>query len=250
VGTAQVTVLVDNAFPFADQTAPAVVSSATGGDLYTNDAELHLFFPPGAFPDDALVSIATTTAAADTLGSGAVQAGPSFLLTWSAPLNKAATAEFSTQGAPEGPLAIYHSPDGSAWTRLGGSPENGKVSLAITAPGEYALFTDTAPAPEGATSLSALSFTPRVFSHAGSFAQDHLAIGFTLGRSTPVTVRVYNRAGRLVREVVAGERMGPGASLVRWDGRDRAGIPVADGLYLVSVEALGQTQRKTVAVVK
>jgi flagellar hook assembly protein FlgD len=44
--------------------------------------------------------------------------------------------------------------------------------------------------------------------------------------------------------------MPPGASLVRWDGRDRAGIPVSDGLYLVSVQAHGLTQRKTIAVVR
>jgi flagellar hook assembly protein FlgD len=77
-----------------------------------------------------------------------------------------------------------------------------------------------------------------------------VAIGFTLGRSAPVTARVYNRAGRLVREVVSGEKMGPGSALLRWDGRDHTGITVADGLYLVTVEAMGHTQRKTIAVVK
>jgi flagellar hook assembly protein FlgD len=65
-----------------------------------------------------------------------------------------------------------------------------------------------------------------------------------------VTVRVYNRAGRLVREVVAGQSFGPGANLVRWDGRDREGSVVADGIYLVTVEALGQTRTQTLAVVR
>jgi len=250
VGFAQVTVLVDNLFPFADQTAPATVSAAAGGDLYTNDAELHLYFPPHAFADDALVSISSLGAAADTVASTAIQASPAYLVAWSAPLAKPATLSFSTQGSLSGTLSVYHSSDGSDWTRLGGTAEPGKLSLAISSPGTYALFTDAGPTPEGAPTLSKISFTPRVFSPAGGFAQDHLAIGFTLGRSSPVTVRVYNRAGRLVREVVSGQRMPPGASLVRWDGRDRAGVPVTDGLYLVSVQAQGLTERKTIAVVR
>jgi flagellar hook assembly protein FlgD len=44
--------------------------------------------------------------------------------------------------------------------------------------------------------------------------------------------------------------MGAGANLVRWDGRDRSGAYVADGIYLVTVEALGETRRNTLAVVK
>jgi len=250
VGATQVTVLVDNHFPFADQTAPATVSATAGGDLYTNDAELHLYFPPHAFADDALVSISSLGAAADTLASTTIQATPAYLLSWSAPLAKPATLTFSTQGSLSGPLSVYHSSDGTDWSRLGGTAEPGKLSLAISSPGTYALFTDAGPTPEGAPTLSKISFTPRVFSPAGGFAQDHLAIGFTLGRSSPVTVRVYNRAGRLVREVVSGQRMPPGASLVRWDGKDRAGVPVTDGLYLVSVQAQGLTERKTIAVVR
>jgi hypothetical protein len=248
IGNAQVTVLVDNHFPFASETAPATIASAQGGNLYTNSGELHLYFPPRAFPSDALVSLLPTGSAMDTLATGAVQVSPAYHIAWSAPLKKAATLGFSTQGLAPGVLAVYHSA-GTAWKRLGGTREAGTLSLAITERGYYALFAETA-ALEGAASLSAMSFTPRVFSPAGTFANDHVAIGFTLGRSAPVTVRVYNRAGRLVREVVSGETMGPGASLVRWDGRDRGGVYVADGLYLVTVEALGRIQRKTLAIVR
>lgn len=250
VGVDEVTVLVDNHFPFVDETAPATISAAAGGDLYTNDAQLHLYFPPHAFHNDALVSISTMTTVADTLASGAIGAGPGYHVSWSAPLDKVATMGFSNRSAPEGPLAVYYSSDGVDWSRLGGTREDGEISLAITTPGEYALFTDLGTAPDGGATLSPISFTPRVFSHTGSFAQDHLTIGFTLGKASPVTVRVYNRAGRLVREVVSGQAMLPGASLVRWDGRDRGGVPVADGIYIVTVEALGQTRKNTLAVVR
>ena len=54
----------------------------------------------------------------------------------------------------------------------------------------------------------------------------------------------------MMREVVSGQSMNAGANLVRWDGRDRNGGFAVDGLYLVTVEALGRTERKTLAVVR
>ena len=40
-GSAQITVVVDNHAPFFDETAPSKVSAATGGNVYTTDAETH-----------------------------------------------------------------------------------------------------------------------------------------------------------------------------------------------------------------
>jgi hypothetical protein len=77
-----------------------------------------------------------------------------------------------------------------------------------------------------------------------------LAIAFVMGRAGSVSVKVFNRGGRLVREVAKGESMGEGANLVRWDGRDRDGTPVGSGVYLVTVEALGETRTQTLAVAK
>ena len=251
-GSALVSVVVDNHFPYAGETSPAKVTAASGGDLYTTNQELHLYFPPHAFDQDALVSIAAAGSPPDTLPSGAIQVLPSYDIAWSTiPLRKPATLEFSTAGmAPvPGSLAVYESPDGASWHRLGGTPEEGKVSLAVQQAGQYALFAETT-IPAGEAALSALTFTPRVFSPTGAFANDHVAIGFSLGRSAPVTVRIYNRAGRLVSEVVSGRTMGAGANIIRWDGRERGGLYVADGIYLVTVEALGQTRRNTLAIVR
>jgi hypothetical protein len=101
----------------------------------------------------------------------------------------------------------------------------------------------------GGAALSDLSFTPRVFSPRGGYASARLGIGFTLGRRGAVTVRVYNRAGRLMREVMAGRTLEPGANLVWWDGRDSGGGVVEDGLYVVTIEALGQSRKNALAVV-
>jgi PKD repeat protein len=51
----------------------------------------------------------------------------------------------------------------------------------------------------------------------------------------PVTVRVVDAGGRVVRELAAAG--GPGERLLDWDGRDQAGQPVGSGLYLVLARA-------------
>ena len=95
-----------------------------------------------------------------------------------------------------------------------------------------------------------LSPTPRVFSPSGSYATSQVAIGFSIARAGPVSVRVYDRAGRLVREVIDGQNLNAGVNVVRWDGRKDGGGMVEDGLYVVSIEALGQKQTRTLAVVR
>jgi ligand-binding sensor domain-containing protein len=259
IGRTQVSVVVDNHFPSAGETTPAVITAATGGHLYTTNQELHLYFPPHAFDQDAVVSMAAAVSATDTLPSGAVRVLPGYDISWSGgTLRKPATMRFASStadlaaaapgGAP-GTLAIYDSTGSSGWQRLGGTTESGDVALTINQPGRYALFAERS-AYKGAGSLSGLAFTPRVFSPTGTFASSDVGISFTLSRPAPVTVRVYTRSGRLVKEVASGQSMNAGVNLVRWDGRDRSGDVAVDGLYLITVEALGQTQRKPLAVVK
>jgi flagellar hook assembly protein FlgD len=92
--------------------------------------------------------------------------------------------------------------------------------------------------------------TPRVFAPRGGFADVRVAIRFHLGRPGAATVRVYNRAGRLVRAVAREAPLGSGENLLYWDGRDGEGRIVEDGLYVVSVEAMGETRTEAIAVVR
>ena len=120
--------------------------------------------------------------------------------------------------------------------------------MPLRTPGFYALFVGgSAPATGG---LSSITIVPRAFSPRGSFGSRDVAIGFALGRAGNVSVRVYNRAGRLLRVVADGLAMPAGEGIVRWDGRDRDGNVAADGLYLVTVEALGARNTQTLAVVR
>ncbi len=257
-GSALVRVIVDNHAPWAHETAPATVAAALGGHIYTTNGEAHLYFPPHAFARDAEVGISPLADAdvPDTLSGGVRRILAGYEISWgSSTLEKAATLELSLAGAGSSSenerLVLYFLGAGSSWERLGGTVEASgqSISSAVSEAGRYAVFAEGAEV-SGSGGIGGLALTPRVFSPGGSFANSQAAVSFVLGRSGEVTVRVYNRAGRLVREVVSGQYLGAGTNVVRWDGRDEGGAVVAEGLYLVSVEALGQKQVKTVSVVK
>jgi Ca2+-binding EF-hand superfamily protein len=99
---------------------------------------------------------------------------------------------------------------------------------------------------EGAATLSDVVIAPL----AGARRTRGAEIGFALGKSGAVTIRVYDAAGRLVRTVTANETMSAGPHKVRWDGSSPAGGQVSNGLYLISVEAFGQRATKKLAIVK
>jgi len=252
-GTALVRVVVDNEFPWASETSPALVSASSGGDVFTTNEEVHLYFPPHAFADAATVTIEPSDGVPDTLASGAELIIAGYDISWEgSDLGKPATLEMALGGSrgPGDVLALYVLAEGEDWRRLGGtvSGDGAAISAPIEDEGTYAIYSDSGAGTGG--KLTALTFTPRVFSPSGSFADDEVAIGFTLGRSGPVTVKVYNRAGRLVREVASGLEMVAGANLVRWDGRDGGGAAVPDGLYVITVEADGERVTETLAVVR
>jgi ligand-binding sensor domain-containing protein len=253
--SSSVTVTVDNQFPSASLTVPVLVREAQGGDVYTNSADTHLYFPPHAFAQDAIVSLAAMPpdSVPATLPSGAARVLDGYALSWAAPLVHAARLDVNVQhvSAPLNHLAIYYSADGGGWERLGGTLEESthELSLTVTRPGRYAIYSESG-AVSGAGTLSALGFTPRVFSPSGHFADTRVGISFSLGRPAAVTVLVYSMSGRLVRDVARGRMMNAGQNMIQWDGRDRDGGIVNDGMYLVSVEALGQIEKKPLAVVK
>jgi hypothetical protein len=68
----------------------------------------------------------------------------------------------------------------------------------------------------------------------------HTTIHYTVPRIGPVTIRIYDVAGRLVRTVLSEvRRAGPHA--VPWDGRDHAGGRVGSGVYFCRVESGGES---------
>jgi photosystem II stability/assembly factor-like uncharacterized protein len=74
-------------------------------------------------------------------------------------------------------------------------------------------------------------------------------IAFTLDRSGPVKLQVYDVKGRLVRTLV-NEIRSAGPYRVDWDGKDNSGRAAAAGLYLYRLAAGGVVQQKKMTLLK
>ncbi|HMB71463.1 MAG TPA: FlgD immunoglobulin-like domain containing protein [bacterium] len=74
-------------------------------------------------------------------------------------------------------------------------------------------------------------------------------IAFALPESAPVSLQVFDVAGRLVRTLTE-RRMEPGTHDVAWDALDRAGRPVPAGVYYYRLSTPEQTQTKRLTLVR
>lgn len=74
-------------------------------------------------------------------------------------------------------------------------------------------------------------------------------IGFRLPTDGPVTLRVYDVRGALVRTLVDGP-LAAGTHAVVWDGADDRGSPVSSGIYLYELQAGGQVARDKMTLTK
>ena len=88
------------------------------------------------------------------------------------------------------------------------------------------------------TPLRAVRVT-KLFSPACECGDRLAEIRFRLRRSDRVTILVTDDSGRVVRHVVASERVGKTPVRFTWDGRDDAGTVVADGQYRARVNLAG-----------
>lgn len=89
---------------------------------------------------------------------------------------------------------------------------------------------------------------PRLFSPNGDGVNDETRIHCDLVRlvdAAPLTVRVFDLAGRRVRTLFAGER-GGGSFAVAWDGTDAAGRRVPPGIYLFRVHLATDAKEEAV----
>ncbi|MDD5720807.1 MAG: FlgD immunoglobulin-like domain containing protein [Candidatus Krumholzibacteria bacterium] len=72
---------------------------------------------------------------------------------------------------------------------------------------------------------------------------------FTLAKDGPITLRIYDQRGRLVRRLVD-ERFVAGEHTAAWDGRDGEGRTLAAGVYLVELRAGVVRQMQKLTLVK
>lgn len=75
-------------------------------------------------------------------------------------------------------------------------------------------------------------------------------IVFTLPTAAPVTLRIVDASGRLVRTLLAAASRPAGEQRITWDGHDDAGRRVGSGVYLLSIEADGRTAQRKLVLLK
>ena len=74
-------------------------------------------------------------------------------------------------------------------------------------------------------------------------------IRFTLKDNAPVTLKIYNVAGQLVKTLVSGTRTA-GEHTVRWDGRNDAGQAVSSGVYFYKLVTKNFSQTRKMVLLK
>jgi hypothetical protein len=81
-------------------------------------------------------------------------------------------------------------------------------------------------------------------------ANSGASLAFDLARPGQVEVIIHDAAGRVVRMLVSGSRLGAGPHTVSWDRRDDDGRDVASGVYFCSVRCDGQRVTGKLVVVR
>ncbi len=258
IGYVQVSVIVDNFAPAATVTAPAKVDHVAGGSVFTTGGEVSLYAPPNTWPVDQIVRIDSVA-----LGAGVpFLNGRRPIAGWRVSaddptLDRPATLSLALPQLPVFPplgRAVIHRVDvadgDTTLVALGGAltDHDTRVTTTIDRLGTFLLL-DGTPVP-GATFSGArgLDCQPRVLSPRGNGFDVKTAISFELGRDATGAVKVYDRAGRLVKEVAESGAFAAGRNVVYWDGTDGDGQVVPSGLYTVAVRFDGETSVKTVVV--
>jgi hypothetical protein len=75
------------------------------------------------------------------------------------------------------------------------------------------------------------------------------SISYQLPRATHVSLKLYDKAGRLVRTLVDGVEAA-GVKTAIWDGRDRHGHEVANGVYFYTLKSEEKTLTKKLVFVR
>jgi hypothetical protein len=77
-----------------------------------------------------------------------------------------------------------------------------------------------------------------------------VTVAYTLPRSSPVTMRIFDVRGRLLRTLIDGEVSPAGEHLVEWDGRNEAGAQVAAGVYFCALRVGHVREMRRIVLVR
>jgi len=74
-------------------------------------------------------------------------------------------------------------------------------------------------------------------------------IRYLLAKTSNVTIRLYDKAGKVVCKLVDGEQRSAGTNEEEWDGRNYAGETLATGAYIVEIIAGSDRRYTALAIV-
>ncbi len=136
----------------------------------------------------------------------------------------------------------------ASWDYLGGTVdrEEGWVRTRVFSLGRYALMEEPANFATRDDGLR-LRCQPRAFSPLGGDLPSLSYVTFSLREPAATSIRIYNQAGRLAREL-ADAPLGAGEQSVPWDGRDGMGRVLPNGAYVVQVDSGYARERQVVVI--
>ena len=262
---------------------PKAITRDKGGDTSSSDGNAKIYIPPRSLPGDTIITINSVPeqewedeAPAELSWQAAYDFEP-FDLTFNQKPYKPATItlrypdhlpeagktlaiyRFQKQGAKVSPSPLL-SPQGRGeyagtvrWVsieRLGGTLDssNKTITSATTRLGRFVIMQEEKPALGDDAKITQITCQPRIFSPKGGGFGIHTAISFNLTKSARVTIKIYNRAGKLKRLLEENKEMPEGVNVVFWDGRDDEDSIVKSDLYIVIVTVGDATVIKTVAI--
>jgi hypothetical protein len=165
-----------------------------------------------------------------------------------------ATLSFRITDPAANTLAIFrYAKHDSSWTRMGGQSDTLDKSpwlrTEITGGGVYLM----AQSQSDSGSLAAVqqgnvTCLPRMFSPVRGTISEFTDVVFSLEKPSPVTIHIFNTAGRQVKALAENENMAPGRHAVRWNGRDNGNDRLRSGIYIVVVKSNAFTETKTVVI--
>jgi len=145
-------------------------------------------------------------------------------------------------------LAVFEYSQGS-WNLLGGKidPAQKTITSTISGLGVYGLMekqTETAATAQG------LDFNcqPRMFSPTKNLFDNKVTISFNLSQPENITIKVFSKNGKLVRNIIESQHCGSGSNVFYWDGRNYDHSFVKTGLYIVAAEVQGTVHSKIIRV--
>jgi hypothetical protein len=124
-----------------------------------------------------------------------------------------------------------------AWTDFRGGPNSDIYANRVIAVGT------------GVEAPAAPAATARLFPARPNPFNPHTTLSYQLDRPGTVRLALFDLHGRLVRELVRGDRPA-GRHEVVWDGLDRHGLGCASGVYFVQLSASGVRQKTAVTLLR